>query len=304
MREFVGFSVLGCLMDVQDYIRKLKRIEYHTRMRSKEAIAGTYHSAFKGQGMTFSECKAYEEGDDVRYIDWHATARQNGVFVKQFIEERELSVSILLDLSSPMNFGSVGNLKIETAIEAMSILAFGALQNNDKVSLFIFSEVGLKYIPPIKGKTNIIRLILEAIKFSPTLPDTGLGLIFTKAATFLKRRNLVFVVSDFMHDDFGGPLQHLAHHHEIIPVVISDPMEAELPDLGYAIIRDIRHRDYVLADTSNAETRRIYAEEFARRVQAQKRIFDRLKLTAVRVSTTSDILPPIMRAFNRRAMRV
>lgn len=287
-------------MDVQDFIRKLRRIEFHTRMHSKEALAGTYHSAFKGRGMTFSECKPYEEGDDVRYIDWHATARQNGVFVKQFIEERELSVSIVLDLSAPMNFGSVGQLKIETAIEAMAILAFSALQNNDMVSLFLFSENGLKYIPPIKGKSNVVRIILEALKFSPLTPDNSLALVLSKTATFLKRTNLVFIVSDFLHEGFDSALQLLAHRHEVIPVVVSDPMESTLPDLGFAIIRDLYAQTYVLGDTSNERLREAYAEEFKERSTRLKKTFDRLSLRTVHVSTTEDILPPILRAFHKR----
>lgn len=302
--RLVFFAFSGCSMDVQDFIRKLRRIEFHTRMRSKEALAGTYHSAFKGQGMTFSECKAYEDGDDVRYIDWHATARQNGVFVKQFIEERELSVSIILDLSAPMHFGSIGQLKVETAIEAMSILAFSALQNNDKVSLFLFSENGLKHIPPIKGKSNIVRIVLEALKFSPYTPDNSLSLILSKAATFLKRRNLVFIVSDFLHEGFDNPLQLLAHHHEVIPVVISDPMESKLPDLGFAIIQDLYDQSYAIGDTSNQRIRDAYAKNFEERSQRLKKLFNRLNLTTVRVSTTEDILPPILRAFNKRASHV
>lgn len=291
-------------MEVQDFIKKLKRIEYRTRMRSQEALVGMYHSAFKGQGMTFSECKAYEEGDDVRYIDWHATARQHGVFVKQFIEERELSVSVVLDLSAPMAFGSLGQTKLETAIEAMSILAFSALQNNDKVSLFLFDEHGMKFIPPIKGKQNIVRLIIEAVKFSPNSSANRLNLVLSKVATLQKRRSLVFVVSDFLHDNYEGALRLLAHHHEVIPVVVSDPMEAKLPDLGLALILDTYQKRFIATDTSHPTVRNQYEQQFVQRTQEQQTIFDKLKLTAVRISTTNDILPPILRVLNRRANRV
>ena len=291
-------------MTLNDFLKKLRKIEFRMRTRSHEALAGTYHSAFKGSGMLFSECKAYEEGDDVRYIDWNASARQNGVYVKQFIEERELSVCIILDLSAPMRFGSTDMTKAEKAIEAMSILSYSALQNNDKVGLFIFNEVGMKYIPQVRGKSNTVRLILEAMKFSPEPGVNHISGVMAKLLTMMKRRALVFVISDFLAGDYEETLRHLAHHHEVIPVVVSDPMEKTLPDLGLALIKDIRTEEMILADTSSRQFRERYRREAELREQDQKSIFERSKLTFVRASTTEDILQPIMRAFERRAGHV
>ncbi|MBQ9816686.1 MAG: DUF58 domain-containing protein [Proteobacteria bacterium] len=291
-------------MTLKDYLKKLKKIEFHTRMKTQEGLSGTYHSAFKGRGMLFSECKAYEEGDDVRYIDWNASARHNGLFVKQFVEERELNVCVVLDLSTTMQFGSVGMNKAEKAIEAMSIVAFSALQNNDKVSLFIFNDKGMKYIPPVKGKNNIVYLILEALRFEPEQGNHQLGEVMGKVLALMKRRALVFVISDFIEFDYELSIRHLAHHHEVIPIVVSDPLESTMPDLGFTLLEDASTHEYMLVDTSRAEFREYYREQFEKRRAEQKKIFDRAGLTHVRILTTDEIIKPIARAFERRAWHV
>lgn len=291
-------------MEVKDFIKKLRQIEFYSQIHSQQAVAGSYHSAFKGQGMTFSECKAYEEGDDVRYIDWHSSARQSGLFVKQFIEERELNVSVILDLSPPMKFGSVRQKKFETAIEAMSILAFSALRNNDRVSVFLFDERGMKYIPPLKGKGNTVRFISEALSFRPSSEANTLRTVFQKAISLLKRRSLVFIISDFLHADYDLPLSHLSHRHDVLPVVVSDPMESDMPDMGLSFLRDISTGYTILTDTSQRSFRTSYRAQFKARLQAQDTIFSRVHLTPVRISTTEDIVRPILRAFHRRSNHV
>ncbi|MBR4985048.1 MAG: DUF58 domain-containing protein [Proteobacteria bacterium] len=295
---------MGWIVTLTDFLKKLKKIEFGTRMKTREAISGTYHSAFKGRGMTFSECKAYEEGDDVRYIDWHASARQQGVFVKQFIEERELSVCIVLDLSRPMRFGSVGMTKAEKAIEAMAVIAFSALNNNDKVGLLLLNEVGIKYIPQLKGKANVVRLLVEALKFSPEPSPSGLSSALLKAATLMKRRSLMFVISDFLSEDFSQSLRQASHHHEVIPVVISDPLERDMPNLGLAVLEDARSGGMVLTDTAKADFATRYRERFDARMQSLRDLFHHAGLTFVRLSTLDDALHPIARAFDRRAAHV
>ena len=294
----------GIEMKLKDYLKKLKKIEFRMRTRSHEALAGTYHSAFKGSGMAFNECKAYEEGDDVRYIDWNASARQNGVFVKQFIEERELDVCIVLDLSPSMQFGSVGMTKAEKAIEVMSILAFSALQNNDKVCLLLFNERGMQYIPPLRGKANTVRLIVEAMKFSPRDGANHLGKAIEGLMNMLRRRSLVFIVSDFLSNDYDIQIGHLSHHHEVIPVVVSDPMEIQMPDMGLTFLEDVRTHEMTLADTSQASFVKAYREKAEKTADNQKRIFDRIGIPHVRIQTQDDILVPIMRAFEWRSAHV
>ena len=272
-------------------------------MKTREAISGTYHSAFKGRGMTFSECKSYEEGDDVRYIDWHASARQQGVFVKQFIEERELSVCIILDLSRRMRFGSVGMTKAEKAIEAMAVIAFSALNNNDKVGLLLLNEVGFKYIPQLKGKSNVVRMLVEALKFAPEPSEHELSAILAKAMTLMKRRSLMFVISDF-YSDIGQVLRHATHHHEVIPVVVSDPMERDMPNLGLAVLEDLQTGAMVLTDTSRASFAEAYRARFDERMASLKALFQHAGVTFVRLSTLEDALLPIAQAFDRRASHV
>ncbi|MBQ4359643.1 MAG: DUF58 domain-containing protein [Proteobacteria bacterium] len=291
-------------MTLKDFLKKLKKIEFGTRMKTQEAISGTYHSAFKGRGMTFSECKAYEEGDDVRYIDWNASARQQGVFVKQFIEERELSVCIILDLSRSMRFGSVGMTKAEKAIEAMAVIAFSALNNNDKVGLMLLNETGFKYIPQLKGKANVVRLLVEALKFSPEPSEHALSSLLAKSMTLMKRRSLIFVISDFFDAGLEDVLKHVSHHHALIPVVVSDPLEREMPNMGLAVLEDVRTGEMVLADTSKARFVEEYRARFDARMDALRDMFKHAGLTFVRLSTQDDALRPIARAFDRRAAHV
>lgn len=291
-------------MTLNDFFKKLRKIEFRMRNRSQETLAGTYHSAFKGRGMQFSECKEYEEGDDVRYIDWNASARQNGIFVKQFIEERELNVSIILDLSEPMRFGSIGMTKAEKAIEAMSIVAFSALQNNDKVGLFLFNEVGMKYIPQVHGKSNIVRLILEAMKFEPEPGEHCLEGVMAKLMMLMKRRSLVFVISDFLNPDYEQTLRHLAHRHDVIPIVVMDPMERFMPDMGLTFIQDLNTHEVKVADTASRAFRAYYSAQTELREKDQKDIFDRANVPFVRIMTNEDCLKPLIRAFERRAGHV
>ena len=291
-------------MKLRDYLKKLKKIEFHTRSRSHEAISGMYHSAFKGRGMTFSECKPYEDGDDVRYIDWHASARQQGIFVKQCIEERELSVCIILDLSRTMRFGSIGRTKAETAIEAMSVIAFSALQNNDKVSLILYDNSGMKFIPQVRGVSNVVRLIIEALKFEGNLGENRLEHVLDKTMSLMKRRCLIFIISDFIQSDYPRPLQHLSHRHEVIPVVVSDPMEHIMPDLGLIALEDSLGNHRQIVDTGNRHFQAEYQANYEKRLLEQKTTFERAGISCVRISTDEDVLKPMMISFEKRASHV
>ena len=293
-------------MTLKDFLKKLKKIEFHTRMKSQETIAGAYHSAFKGRGMSFSECKPYEDGDDVRYIDWHASARHQGLFVRQFVEERELSVYVVLDLSSSMHFGSISKTKAEAAIEAMSVIAFSALQNNDKVGMCLFNAANTKFIPQTKGKTNVVRFLIEALKFNALtgVGNNSLNESLVKTISVLKRRSLVFVISDFNTTGYETTLKHLAHRHEVIPVVVSDPMEKTIPDLGLLQMKDSKTGDLMVVDCSDKKFRESYTARFEARQAEQTTSFNRASLAFVRISTTDEIIQPLARAFSKRATHV
>ncbi|MCL2326172.1 MAG: DUF58 domain-containing protein [Proteobacteria bacterium] len=289
---------------LRDFVKKLKKIEFHMRTRTHEAIAGSYHSAFKGRGMSFSECKAYEEGDDVRYINWHASARQQGVFVKRFVEERELSVWIVLDLSQSMQFGSVGVTKAEAAIEAMAVMAFSALYNNDRVGLLIFDGRGSKIVPQLKGKRQIFRFIVEALQYAPRGEACQLSQALMQVGQLAKRRSLVFVIGDFVRPCYETELKRLAFRHEVIPVVVSDPLEYDLPDLGMCIFEDPESHRVLLCDTSRGAVRSQIAQRFEARRAQQGVIFKRARIAPVCLSTTSDVLRPLSLAFDVRSRHV
>ena len=294
-------------MTLEDFLKKLRKLKIRTKSRSQEALTGSYHSAFKGQGMLFSECRAYVEGDDVRYIDWNATARQYGIFVKQFVEERELSVFVVLDQSASMRFGSVAMTKADKAIEAMSIIAFSALQNNDKVGLFLFDERGCRIIPQRKGKSNLVRLVVDAMQFSQQQPPARpvpFPEILYKTLTFLRRRSLIFVISDFIEDNYETSLCQLSHYHEVIPVVVSDPMESRLPDLGICVLEDSVTRNIIFADTSLDLFTDDYEHEFEKRELFQRSCFTHANISYVRISTDEDIVGPIAQVFARRSNHV
>lgn len=289
---------------IQDYIKKLKAIEFHTHRRTRNEIAGTYHSAFKGRGMSFSECRAFADGDDIRYIDWNASARQNALFVKQFVEERELSVCILLDLSPSMAFGSLRLTKAEAAIEAMAIVTFSALKNNDQVSLMMFDGQGYKLIPFTKGHHRILPLIREAMQFKGNNGPCFLAESLNKAAKILKRKSLVFVISDFQASGYEHPIKQLSHRHEVLPVVVSDPLETDMIDMGLCFFEDPETHAGAWFDTSSPATRVCLKRQNLEQIRCQNAIFQHAGIQAIRVDTTSDILFPLMHAFDTRSSHV
>lgn len=292
------------MLSLQDYLKKLKTIEFHTRMKTREGMVGTYHSAFKGRGMSFSESRAYVEGDDVRYVDWNASARMRSLCVKQFVEERELSVCILLDLSPSMFFGSISLTKAEAAIEAMSMLSFSALHNNDRVCLIMFDGSGYKIIPFTKGYHRSVQFILEAMQFHGEGSPCDLKDGMTRAMQMLKRRSLVFIISDFYGQDYELQLKQLAHRHEVLPVVISDPMESQIPDLGLVIFEDPVTHEAMFCDTSLPEMRFRFKIHALEREKYQNELFKRACAAPIRLSTTSNIEIPLTRAFDQRACHV
>ncbi len=292
------------MLTLQDFLKKLKTIEFHTRMKTREGMAGSYHSAFKGHGMSFSECRAFVDGDDVRYIDWNASARMRSLYVKQFVEERELSVCILLDLGASMDFASISQSKTDAAIEAMSILAYSALHNNDRVCLIIIGTTGCKIIPFTKGPHKTVQFILEALHFNAYSTPCSLCDGLKHAIQILKRKSLVFVISDFHCTKFETPIKQLAHRHDVLPVVISDPMESRLPDLGLCVFEDPVTHETLFCDTSLPETQSMFLQRAINRQKFQDDIFLRAKVSPIRVSTTTNIEIPLMHAFEQRANHV
>ncbi len=225
-------------MDTQQLLKKVRRIEIKTRRLSNHIFSGEYHSNFKGRGMTFSEVRAYEIGDDIRAIDWNVTAKLNQPHIKVFEEERELTLMLLVDVSGSENFGSRNQLKREMITEICATLAFSAIQNNDKVGVLFFSDKVEKFIPPAKGKSHTLRIIRELIEFKPQSTKTNISEALRFFSAFQKRRAIVFVLSDFMDTRYRDSLKIASRKHDLTGIRIYDPREEELPNLGLLPLKD------------------------------------------------------------------
>jgi uncharacterized protein (DUF58 family) len=246
----------------KELTQKIRYIQIYTSKAVNDILAGEYHSVFKGQGMEFDEVRAYQPGDDIRTIDWNVTARTGHPYVKRYVEERELTVFFLVDLSSSGSFGSIDKLKNEIAAEFCALLAFSAIKNNDKVGLIVFTDTIEMFIPPAKGTSHVLRLIRELLYFSPPDKRQRTGTDIAGALDYLGRvfskRGVVFLVSDFQDQNFKKPLRALARRHDLIGVTVSDPRETALPDVGLLELEDAETGDKVIIDTGSRGVRTRY----------------------------------------------
>lgn len=294
-------------MLARDLVRRVRRIEISTRRAVQDALAGSYHSVFRGRGMEVAEVRAYQPGDDVRAIDWNATARLGTPFVKRFVEERELTVLVLCDLSGSTDFGSGERSKGEVAAEIAALLAFSAVANGDRCGLGLFTSQVERYVPPRKGKRHALRLVSEVLQFRPRHPGTDLAAALEFAARVQRRRAVVFLLSDFL----GAPprswekaLRVAARRHDVIPVVLSDRSEVELPAAGLAWIEDPESGEVFQADLSSAATRRRLRASADAEAAERTRLFARLSLDAAALSAeAADHVAPLLALFRARAGR-
>ncbi|MFH0761769.1 MAG: DUF58 domain-containing protein [Bacteroidota bacterium] len=296
-------------MIAAELIDKVRRIEIKTRGLSQQIFAGQYHSAFKGQGMTFSEVREYQYGDPIRNIDWNVTARFNKPFIKVFDEERELTVMLLVDVSGSNEFGTRGRFKRELMTELAAVLAFSAIQNNDKIGVVLFSDQIEKFIPPKKGKKHILRIILELLEFKPINKGTNIpeAIRFFTHAT--KKRSTVFVISDFMAATASDvpimtdALKLANRKHDLIALQITDPGEITLPETGLIRFLDPESGLSRWIDTSSRNVREHYSRWWT---SAQNELITNLKRSGidyVTLSTSEDYVAPLMRLFEKRGRR-
>lgn len=290
-------------METTDIIKKVRKIEIKTRGLSNQIFSGHYHSAFKGRGMAFSEVREYQYGDDIRAIDWNVTARFNHPYVKIFEEERELTVMLLLDVSGSNEFGTQQMLKEELMTEIAAVLAFSAIQNNDKVGVIFFSDRVEKFIPPKKGRSHILRIIRELIGFKPESQQTNIseGLRFLTNA--IKKRCTSFIISDFMDQGFNNALRIASNKHDLVALNVFDEREIELPNMGLVRLFDKEHNKSLWVDSSSAEVRRNYNDWW---VQHEKRITDIFKRSGVDYATfktDEDFVKPLVKLFQAREAR-
>lgn len=253
-------------MDTKELLKKVRKIEIKTRRLSDHIFGGEYHSTFKGRGMTFSEVRQYQYGDDVRSIDWNVTARYNEPFVKVFEEERELTMMLLVDVSGSEFFGTVEQFKREVLTEISATLAFSALQNNDKVGLILFSDEVELFIPPKKGKSHVLRIIRELLEFEPSSHRTDLSEALKFLSNVMKKKAIAFVLSDFMTEDYEQTLRITGKKHDLTGIRVFDPMESEIPNLGLVRMLDAETGRMRLVNTHSKKLRMDYGEAYKNQV--------------------------------------
>ncbi len=284
-------------------LKKVKQVEIRTRGLVNDLFGGEYHSVFKGRGMAFSEVREYQPGDDIRLIDWNVTARNGSPFIKIFEEERELTVYLLVDISKSGEFGSQNQLKQEFGAEIASVLGFSAIKNNDKVGLILFSNDIEKYVVPKKGKSHVLRVIRELLYNEPKGNKTSIKNVLDYLLKVAKRKSVVFLISDFIDDDYWSSLKIVNRKHDLIGIRLFDPAEKLLPDLGVIKVRDPESGSSFWIDTSNrAEMEKLKTQinsDFdAFNKQAKKIGFD-----IISVSTNGDFVDPLISLFRKRDKR-
>ncbi len=287
----------------KEILKKVKRIEITTRGMVNDVFSGEYHSVFKGRGMEFSEVREYQIGDDIRTIDWNVTARMGHPYVKVFEEERELTVMLLVDVSSSGNFGTFERMKGEIAIEICALLAFSAIKNNDKVGLIIFTDEIEKFIPPKKGKSHVLRVLRELLYHKPKGTQTDIANALEYLNRITKRRSVVFLVSDFINTGYEKALQIANRRHDMVAITITDPREIELPDVGFIELEDAETGELVLVDTSYSEVRSVYARQSSQDIQSRNKFFKSINVDHIDIQTDKPYVEPLIKFFRMRAKR-
>ncbi len=287
----------------KEVLKKIRKLEIQTKGLVNTLFGGEYQSAFKGRGMAFSEVRAYNYGDDIRQIDWNVTARTGDPYIKIFEEEREQTLMLCVDISASGVFGSHLQRKMDVAIEISAVLAFSAIKNGDKVGLVLFSDVIEKVVPPKKGRTHVLRLIRELYTTEPKGVGTKIADALGYVNRLLDRRAIVVLVSDFQDENFEKQLRITNQKHDLVSIIISDPFEDELPDIGLVPFHDAESGREILIDTSNKSIRKEYKTRKKVRQKMLDDTFLKMKVDAVNVSTNKSYVRPLMNFFQRRMSR-
>jgi uncharacterized protein (DUF58 family) len=289
-------------METSELIKRVRRIEIKTRGLSRNIFAGEYHSAFKGRGMAFSEVREYQFGDDIRNIDWNVTARYNKPFVKIYEEERELTVVLLIDVSGSREFGSMNKLKKDVVTEIAAVLAFSAIQNNDKIGVIFFSDKIEKFIPPKKGRSHILRIISELIDFEPEARGTDISGAIRYLTNAIKKRCTAFIISDFLQKEetLENALSIANNRHDVVALRIYDERETELPDIGMIKLKDAETSNYTWVDSSDRIARSIYRKWWIDLSAQLDNSFKRSGVDYVNISTNHDYVKSLISLFQKR----
>jgi uncharacterized protein (DUF58 family) len=287
-------------MDTKELLKKVRKIEIKTRRLSDHIFGGEYHSTFKGRGMTFSEVRQYQFGDDVRSIDWNVTARYNEPYIKVFEEERELTMMLMVDISGSEFFGTEQQFKNEVVTEIAATLAFSATQNNDKIGLILFSDQVELFIPPKKGRSHVLRIIRELIEFQPESKKTNLAEALKFLTNVMKKKAIVFVLSDFIADDYQRTLKIVSGKHDVTGIRIYDKREEAIPNLGLVQMQDEETGEYMLVNTASKKVRQNYAAFYKDKVSYYKDTFSRSGAGTIDCRIGESYVKKLLGYFKRR----
>ena len=288
----------------KELLKKIRRIEIVTSRLVNDFMAGEYHSVFKGRGMEFNEVRHYEQGDDIRFIDWNVTARTGFPHVKRYVEERELTVMLVVDASSSGEFGSTEQMKGEIAAELCALLAFAAIKNNDRIGLLIFTDEVEKFIPPKKGRIHVLRVIRELLYFRPEHQRTDIPIALEFINKVLRRKSVVFLVSDFLSENFKHALNIANNRHDLIAIKITDPRELALPAIGMIELQDAETGERVLIDTYDRSVRSTFAKSSRQENTALATMLKSLNIDFIDIATDRPYVDPLVKFFRQRAKRL
>lgn len=286
-----------------EILKKVRKIEIITSRLVNDIFAGEYHSIFKGQGMEFSEVREYALGDDIRTIDWNVSARMGSLYVKKYVEERELTVMLLIDMSSSSKFGTVKSMKSEIAAEISALLAFSAIKNNDKVGVIIFTDKIEKYIPPKKGRSHILRIIREILLFEPEHTQTDLNVALDYLNSVIKRKAIVFILSDFISPDYTQSIAITNKKHDVIALSLTDPKEKEINHSGFLYLEDAETGEEMILETANPVFQKKFKNLSDKEEIERKKFFNSINLDHIEIVTDRSYIKSLVAFFKERLQK-
>ena len=290
-------------MNEKEILKKIQRIEIFTNRLVNTVFAGEYESVFKGQGITFDEVREYQVGDEIRTIDWNVTARMGQAYIKKYVEERELVMMLVVDMSASTSFGSITETKAEIAAEIAALLAFSAIKNNDKVGLICFTDTVEHFVPPRKGKRHVLRVVRDILHFQPKQSGTNIETALSFVDRVLKPHSVVFLISDFKDTGYEKQLRLSGKRHSLIAITLQDRREVELPDVGLIELEDAESGETVILDTRSEKARRMYTELNQRADAERRQVFRASQVDSIHIRTDESYVKPLIRFFRQRAAR-
>ena len=290
-------------MNEKEILKKIQRIEIFANRLVNTMFAGEYESVFKGQGITFDEVREYQIGDEIRTIDWNVTARMGQAYIKKYVEERELVMMLIVDMSASTGFGSIAETKAEVAAEIAALLAFSAIKNNDKVGLICFTDTVEHFVTPRKGKRHVLRVVRDILHFEPRQPGTNIAAALAFADRVLKPHSVVFLISDFKDTGYEKQLRLSSKRHSLIAITLQDRREVALPNVGLIELEDTESGERIVVDTRSAQARQLYAERTQRATAARRQAFRASQIDSVDIRTDKPCATPLIRFFRQRGAR-